>query len=204
MISAASAKKVEIVLDPACVWSYLAYTRFTRVALRYRAGGGLLEVTFRPFQVDPDAPVAGEPLRDVLGRQFGAAADERKSALTALAAREGIEVDFENSLHTNTFDANRLIAQAAGQDLGEQMVARLFRAYQVEGLNVADLNTLAKLATEVGVTMTDGGAGELRAELGRVRRSGIAGVPVFVFEGGSTLSGAQSEDNLSEALDNAP
>lgn len=42
--------KVEFTHDIACVWSALGYARFQRAAEEYRAGGGELEVVFRPYR----------------------------------------------------------------------------------------------------------------------------------------------------------
>ncbi|TMR95317.1 hypothetical protein [Nonomuraea basaltis] len=45
--------------------------------------------------------------------------------------------------------------------------------------------------------------GELRAELDRVRRLGVTGVPVFLIEGLPPLAGSQTENTLFAALKEA-
>jgi predicted DsbA family dithiol-disulfide isomerase len=194
-------RRVAIVLDPACIWSYLAYTRFARAAARRRAEGDAVEVTFRPFQVDPQATTEGEPLTDVLRRLFGDKMEQQKAHATTLAEADGLAMNFDLTVHANTFQSHRLIALAAKQGQSERMVERLFRAYHSEGLNVADPDVLAKLAAEAGLTMHADGADELRAEMQEVLRSGVRGVPVFLFEDGPTLTGAPTEDTLREALE---
>jgi predicted DsbA family dithiol-disulfide isomerase len=195
--------RVEIVLDIACVWSYLGYTRFTRAAEQYRAEGGEVDVAFRPFQVDPSASAQGQPLLDVLRSQFGADVEDKTSHFALLAAHDGLEMNFNRAVHPNTLEAHRLIAQAESQGLGDQMVKLLFRACHTDGLNIGDLDTLAGLATEIGVTDSGFGADQLRAELDLVRPLGISGVPVFRFPDGLSLTGAQSQEALLAALHDA-
>ena len=192
--------KVEVVLDIACVWSYLGYTRFARAVEHHRAECGAVEVVFRPFQVDPDADPRGEPLLEVLRRNFGADVETKKTQFAVLAARDGLQMSFDEAVHPNTFDAHRLVAQAGDQGLGEQMVARLFRACHTDGRNVGDPQTLAELAAQVGVSGSGTGAERTREDLARIHRSGITGVPVFRFPGGHSLFGAQPEHALRRAL----
>ncbi|PRW62360.1 DsbA family oxidoreductase [Actinopolyspora mortivallis] len=191
---------VEFVLDIACVWSYLGYARFARVAAEHRKAGGRLEVVFRPFQVAPYAPERGESLFEVHKRDFGAEAEQKEETLKELGRQEGVEFDFDKAVFTNTFQAHRLVALAAEQGLGETVVDRLFRAYFTDGINVADPEELRSLAAETGVVWSEAGAEELRAELARVRDSGIHAVPTLTVNGGQVLTGAWSENELRSAL----
>ncbi|WP_176709951.1 DsbA family protein [Streptomyces sp. Wb2n-11] len=194
--------RVEIALDLTCVHSYIGFTRFERVAGRHRAAGGELDVVFLPFQVSPDAPPEGMPLSEVHLGFFGSAerAAQATAGMAAVGAKEGLELDFARAVHVNTFEAHRLLAAAAGQGLGEPMAERLFRAYLTEGLNIGDRATLDRLAAETGVRPAPGGAEELRAELTRVRSLGIRSVPVFRFDGGALVAGAQSEEAFRNVL----
>lgn len=194
--------RVEIVLDVACVWSFLGYARFLRAAARHRAEGGAVEVTFRPFQVAPGASVEGEPLSELHRRDFGDEASDKERSMSALAAADGLTMDFDRAVFANTRGAHRLIALAAGQGRAEAMVERLFRAYFSDGLNVADPATLKRLAAEIGVAWRDAGAEDVRRELEQVRRSGVTSVPRFVV-GRQTLVGTQSEETLLAALADA-
>jgi predicted DsbA family dithiol-disulfide isomerase len=191
---------VTVVFDVACVWSYLGFTRLIRVVSRYRDGTGDVDLTFRPYQVEPDAPPEGEPLAAHLRRTFGTSAEQRKAQVAALGVREGLALDFDRAVRTNTFDAHRLIAAAGEQGRAEQMVERLFRAHFTDGLNVADAVTLRTLAAEVAVVPSDTNAAQVRAEIKRMRRSGITAVPVFLFEGRPPLVGDQPEDAFVTAL----
>ncbi|MFI6497034.1 DsbA family protein [Nonomuraea typhae] len=186
---------VEMTLDIACSWSYLGFNRLRKALERRRAEGGRVEVVFRPYQLAPDV-TATEPLTRVHERVFGPEAAAATEQMTRLGAGEGIAFRFDRALFAGTFEAHRLIALASAQGRGEAMVERLFRAYFSDGLDVSDRATLRELAAETGVTWSDEGAEELRAELAKVS---VSGVPVFTA-GGRTLSGAQPEDTLYELV----
>ncbi|WP_166345850.1 DsbA family oxidoreductase [Phytoactinopolyspora limicola] len=193
--------RVEVTIDLVCVWSYLSYARFQRVAGEYRDGGGELDVVFRPFQLDPTATSEGVPKHEVERRYFGADFDAEAAVaeLNVLGADVGVSFG-RHTIWTNTFEAHRLISVASDQGLGEQMVERLFRAQNTDEVNIADRSVLTRLAAEVGVRWSDAGANAVRAELDKVRRSGIRGVPVFAFDGAVPLVGSQSERAFRQAL----
>src|SRR5699024_6785012 len=87
----------------------------------------------------------------------------------------------------------------------EALHDRLFRAYQVENLDVHDLEILAQLADEVGLDGAAGRAAVERGDLAKARelywrsatRAGITGVPTYVA-GGYGIVGAQPVDLLRE------
>jgi predicted DsbA family dithiol-disulfide isomerase len=192
--------RVTVILDVACVWSYLGFTRLRRAVSRYRDGTGDVEITIRPFQVEPDAPAAGEPMAEHLRQVFGPSAEQRKAHVAALGAREGLRFDFDRAVRTNTFEAHRLIAAAGKQGRAEQMTERLFRAHFTDGLNIADPAVLRRLAEEVGVVPSDTNSAAVHAEIARVRRSGVTGVPVFLFDDRPPLVGDQPEEVFTAAL----
>ncbi|MFC4113642.1 DsbA family oxidoreductase [Nonomuraea zeae] len=193
--------KVEIFSDVVCPWCYIGHVRFARAAERFRAKGGTIEVTMRPFQLNPDAPVEGEPLIPALERKFGPNARQMTDRVVSAAAGEGLEMDYEHAVSANTLQAHRLIEVASRQGRGEEMAERLFRAYFAEAQNVGDAGVLAKLAAEAGVEDDGAGDEEVREQLGRARALGITGVPLFLFEGKFAVSGAQPEDAFAAAID---
>jgi predicted DsbA family dithiol-disulfide isomerase len=194
---------VEIVLDIACVWSYLGYTRFSRVVSELREQGASIDVTFVPFQVDPRASFEGEPVVEVIKRNFGSVDAAEKSGSDEFAGPEGVEIDITTSVHANTLRAHALIANAAEQGLAEPMVARLFRAYHAEGRNVGDLDALASLAAEVGVTVGSLDTGAVQQRVAQVRQAGVHSVPLFVVNGRPAVSGSASQARFRETLTTA-
>ncbi|MER5780697.1 DsbA family protein [Streptomyces mobaraensis] len=194
-------RRVDTVLDYACVHCYIGFTRYLKAVRRYRTGGGTVETVLLPVQLRPQASPAGEPLIELWARERGAPVAARLAADTSLGADDGLELDFRRAVFTNTFDAHRVAAQASAQGKGEEMAERLFRAYFTDGLNIADPTVLARLAAETGVTATGDGAEALRAELTRVRALDLPTPPVLLFAGGPVVSGEVREDDVLAALD---
>ncbi|WP_063780667.1 DsbA family oxidoreductase [Nonomuraea sp. SBT364] len=193
--------KVEIFSDIVCPWCYIGHTRFARAAEAFRAKGGVIDVTMRPYQLNPDAPAEGEPLIPALERKFGANVPQMVTRVTATGAEDGLDIRFDRAVSANTFEAHRLVDVAAAQGLGEEMAGRLFRAHFTDGLNVGDPGVLAKLAAETGVRDTGEGAGGVREQIARAAQLGITGVPLFLFEGQFAVSGAQPVDTFRVAID---
>lgn len=193
--------KVEIFSDVVCPWCYVGHARFARAAQAFRDKGGTIEVTMRPFQLNPDAPAEGEPLLPALERKFGGNVALMTSRVTEVAAGEGLELRFDQAISANTLEAHRLVEVATGQGKGEEMADLLFRAHFTDGLNVGDPEVLAKLAAEAGVRDTGEGAAEVREQIARAGRLGITGVPLFLFEGKFAVSGAQPYETMTAAID---
>ncbi|QKW38043.1 DsbA family protein [Actinomadura sp. NAK00032] len=158
--------KVEITHDIACVRSALGYARFRRAAEEHRAGGGDLEVVFRPYAGRPQRPQSAD-------------------RIARAAAAEGLVMRLDRIVPADTFQAHRLIALAAVYGEAEDMAARLYRAYFTDGLDIADAGVLRSLASETGVPWRWPRDGERPVERG-------PRVPVFRFPDGTVLVGAVS------------
>lgn len=201
--AAPAAVTVQFVLDVICSASYVAYTRFGRAAARFRDQGGQLDVAVLPFELAPGEQEHGRPLLDELRDAFGEDAIVHARQMAADAKLDGLVLDYDRAVGSGTFEAHRLIAQAAAQGHGERMTERLFRAHFTDGLDIGDRSVLERLAEENGVSVRQDGAAELRAELDRVRALGFRSVPHTLFPGGVTLSGVRSESDYFSALEKA-
>ncbi len=206
--------KVEIWSDVACPWCYIGKRRF-EAALAQFEHRDQVEVTWRSYQLDPDAPRTSEKtLNEMLAEKHGmsiARAVALNDQVSAVAAQEGLEYHFELTRYGNTFDAHRLIHLAATHHLQGEMEERLFKAYLTEGAVLGETETLVKLAVEVGidaegaraVLTSDTYANEVRADTQRARRLGIGGVPFFAIDEKYGISGAQPSEVIREALEQA-
>jgi predicted DsbA family dithiol-disulfide isomerase len=196
-----SSVKVEIFSDVVCPWCYIGHVRFAKAAEAFRAKGGTIDVTMRPFQLDPSSPAEAEPVLTMLKRKFGGNAGQMADRVIGLAAEEGLELRYDRALSVNTLRAHRLVEVAVDQGLGTEMAERLFRAHFTEGLDLGDPEVLAGLATEVGVRDTGEGAEQVAEQIARARSLGITGVPLFLFEGQFAVSGAQPVETFEAAID---
>ena len=202
--------KVEVYSDVVCPWCYIGERRLA-TALARMDGDAVVEVVFRPYQLDPSAPAEGEPLKRYLERRYGAVAATMTNRAGAIAEEEGIAVDWDAAIAANTFDAHRLMQHAlaeGGPAVQRSLADRLFEAHFVLGLDVGRHETLVALAGEAGLDATraaellasDEGVMELRESLDQARRMGIRAVPSMVIDGRYLVEGAQPADTLMEIM----
>ncbi|GAA2118071.1 DsbA family oxidoreductase [Actinomadura napierensis] len=180
--------KVEFTHDIACVWSALGYARFQRAAAEHRAGGGELEIVFRPYQTA--VPSAGtSPSRGDLQLVPAAGAEQ----IARAAAADGLVVNLDRIVPAHSAHAHRLIALASAHGTAEDMAARLYRAYFTDGLDIADADVLRSMASAIGVRWNGEKDGERpRAEPAQAVCASGPRVPVFRFPDGTVLVGAVS------------
>ncbi|MEL6890604.1 MAG: DsbA family oxidoreductase [Actinomycetota bacterium] len=209
---------VEIWSDVVCPWCYIGKRRFEEgMALAHAAGdlGVDLDVSFKPFQLDPKAaPGVAGPVFDAYVKKFGGE-DQARSIIdrvTAEAAANGLEFRMDRALRANTLLAHRLIWWAGRPDTPvdqHDMKERLLQAYFMEGRHVGDVDQLAHLAADVGadhgdVTAfleSDEGTEEVGAELRHAYENGITAVPTYVFNGEWAVPGAQDPVTFAKVLE---
>lgn len=203
--------KVEIYSDVACPWCYIGNARFER-ALAAFPGREAVDVSFRPFQLNPSTPRQAQPLYDYYEQLFGPGFRSKHDDVTAVAAKEGLDFRFDHAQAVNTFTAHRLLwltERDYGAATQRGLKVALLRTYFTDGGNVADTDTLVGLAAEVGVDPDrakqwltgDEGVAETTEEIESARRLGIQAVPTFVFDGKYAVQGAQEASVFLQALE---
>ncbi|MBX9457178.1 MAG: DsbA family oxidoreductase [Rhizobium sp.] len=204
--------KIDIVSDVVCPWCYLGQRRLG-LALASLAGEISADITWKPFQLEPDAPPEGLDAFAYLARKIGGAERVRQShaMLTGMGAEIGLPFAFEKTtIIPNTLDAHRLLLWAGQVDAQtqNQVAQALFTANFVEGRNVGDHAVLADIATAAGLDGTavahrlgtEENRETVRQDIDYARRMGVSGVPFFVIDGKYAISGAQGVDVFADAL----
>lgn len=164
-----------------------------------------------PFQLNPDLPASGMPRREYIERKWGPGRGPEVYARVAAAGRSvGLPFAFENiSVQPNTLEAHRLLHYADQQSRQDAVAEELFKAYFIEGANLADPETLAAVAERAGLDRAKVAA-YLASDTDRdvvqrgdveARSAGIGGVPFFIFNRRVGVSGAQESDTLLEAME---
>jgi predicted DsbA family dithiol-disulfide isomerase len=205
--------RVEIWSDVVCPWCYIGKRRFER-AVDELAGEIELEVSYRPYQLDPTAsPGKSEPVATAYANKFGG--PERASQIidhvTGVAAEDGLEFRLDRALRANTLLAHRLLwwAEQPGSPVAQADVKeRLLRAYFMEGLDISDADVLADCIAELGVGRaavldvleSDQGLADVRSDLERAADLGISAVPTFVVNGQWAIPGAQDTETFVNVL----
>jgi predicted DsbA family dithiol-disulfide isomerase len=203
--------QVEIWSDIVCPWCYIGKRRF-EAALAQFENAGEVEVVWRSFELDPNAPVRRGSTREHLARKYGWTPEQVAASharLEALAEAEGLEYHLDRTQGGNTFDAHRLLQLAKERGLGGEAKERLMHAYFTEGVPIGEREVVARLGEEIGlddaaeVLASDAYAAEVRADEHEARLFGIAAVPFFVIDRYYGIEGAQPPEAILDTLTRA-
>ncbi|TPM11556.1 DsbA family protein [Mesorhizobium sp. B2-3-11] len=207
----ANAITVDVVSDVVCPWCFIGQKRLDKAIAA--AGDVEVHIRWRPFQLDPTIPPQGKDRRDYMLAKFGSEERIREihARIEPLGEAEGISFAFDAiKVAPNTLDAHRLIrwAGAAGEDVQNRLVRRLFQLNFEEGVNVGDHMVLVEAAREAGMDASvvetllpsDADVEAVRTEIATASRMGITGVPSFLLEGKYAVMGAQDADTLADAI----
>lgn len=201
------AMHVEIWSDVVCPWCYIGKRRFEQALARFEHRD-LVSVSWRSFQLDPQAPRERDedPVGTLAARHDidRPAAEAMRARVASVAAGEGLHFLPDAGGIANSFDAHRLTHLAAAHGQQAEVVERLFAIHFLEGGSIVDPAVLIGVATSVGIdgdeaeAMLEGRALSLQvAEDERLAsRLGARGVPFFVAGRAFTVSGAQPVDTL--------
>jgi predicted DsbA family dithiol-disulfide isomerase len=195
--------RIDIVADVVCPWCYVGKRRLD-LALK-RVLGLKPQITWRPFQLNPDMPDDGMARHDYLAAKFGGSHNAVRlyQTIADAGASVGIRFAFERIRRTPaTRHAHRLVRFAARDDAADALVEAMFRAYFTEGRDLGHRGTLVEIAAEAGLDpaearrflASDRWFSDVVEEDRNARRIGINAVPCFIFDGQYALSGAQEPE----------
>ena len=208
--------QIEMVSDLVCPWCWLGLRRF--LAGRALASEIDVELSFRPYELDPTLPPEGADYRTYMARKFGAEDETApetnrwrtmRDALEQYGVEEGIPFDFKGITHRpNTVDAHRLVRWAQGQGLGLGAKEALFAAYFTEHRDIGDRAVLADIAGQIGLqkdvveTLLAGDAdeGAVKQEAAVFQQMGVRGVPTFIANRRFALQGAEEPEAIATFL----
>jgi predicted DsbA family dithiol-disulfide isomerase len=198
---------IQVWSDVICPWCYIGKRRLETALAGF---DGDVTVTYRAYQLDSSPVPDPVPIKAALAAKFGGAerADQMFAHVTAIAAGDGLRLDFDRAIAANTFDAHRLVAWAADQGRQADMVAAIQRAHFTDGVDIGSPDALAALAGSIGLDAaaalaylrSSAGYDTVRADLTEARELGITSVPTFVVDGKYAVQGAQEASVLREAL----
>ncbi|WLH37977.1 DsbA family oxidoreductase [Pseudomonas sp. FP2196] len=203
--------KIDFVSDVVCPWCALGATALEQ-AIANLAGEVEVELTYKPFELNPDMPAEGENAIAHMIRKYGRTAQqvaERNAMIIERGAQIGFRFDLEKRSHFyNTFDAHRLLLWASTHGLQRELKKVLLRAYFTDGKNSNDRETLVTLAGEVGldteraqaVLASDEFSREVRELEAFYQQRGINSVPAMVLNDRQLMSGSQSVAEYEQAL----
>ncbi len=190
--------RLDIISDPICPWCYIGKANLDKALAAHPDHP--FEITWRPFQLNPDMPREGMDRREYLETKFGKeGAVKAYAVVEEHAAAAGLTINYDKIQRTpNTLDAHRLIRWAAVDGKQNAVVTDLFQRNFVLGEDISDHAVLVDVAVKAGMDgdaiarLLEGDAdlAEVQAEDRQAREMGVQGVPCFIVAGAHALSGA--------------
>jgi predicted DsbA family dithiol-disulfide isomerase len=202
---------IDFVSDVSCPWCIIGL-RALEEALARTSDTVAADISFQPFELNPDMPPEGQNIVDHITQKYGstpAQSAANRQMIRDRAAGLGFTMAMsDQSRIYNTFDAHRLLHWAELE--GHQLALKnaLFDAYFTNGQSPADHEVLASAAEKAGL---DGAAAwevlasgryatEVRDAEDLWRSRGINAVPAVVIDGRYLISGGQPPDVFEQAL----
>lgn len=194
---------IELIHDVVCSWCPIGYS-YIIAALKQLDNQIEVEFKFLPYELNPEMPKEGESIEDHLKRRNNWNTEELlryRENLVETAIQAGLTYDFGKRTHYwNTAKAHILIHFAEKFDKQEQVNRVLIQQYFTEGLNVDDAESLANIASSVGLNRDDMIAAftspEIAAEIlekqARVHSFNVRSVPTFIINDIELVPGSNS------------
>ncbi|MEE4662281.1 MAG: DsbA family oxidoreductase [Halieaceae bacterium] len=204
--------KIELWSDFACPFCYIGKKRFEQ-ALEAFPHKDKVEVVLKAYQLDPNAPkVMTKSPAETFAKGHHMSVEQAKQRFDMFqtqAQTVGLTYNYDTIKMTNSFDAHRLAKWSNQFGKEYELTGRLMKAYFTDGLNIANIDTLAMLAGEVGldeqeakkVLKTNQYADQVKGEITEGRQIGVQGVPFFVLNRKYGVSGAQPVEYFTQVLE---
>ncbi|MEJ5993905.1 DsbA family oxidoreductase [Pedobacter sp. Du54] len=203
--------KIEIWSDVMCPFCYIG-KRHLEKAIETVPHREEIEIEWKSYQLNPEYQnTTNESLYAYLARAKGMTIEQAKQLtgnVVEMASKAGLELDFENSVPANSFDAHRLLHFAKAKGLQTEAEEALFHAHFIEGRDIANKETLSAIGHSLGLVKTeidrvlaaDDFAEAVQYDGYEAKQIGIRGVPYFVFDRKYALSGAQPIETFKAAI----
>lgn len=194
--------KVDIWSDVICPWCFVGKRNFEK-ALEMFEHSDDLEITWRSYELDPNAPAVREgTYTERIARKYGLEPGAARAAMARMVnagAEAGVQFTFDTMRPGNTFDAHRLLHFAKPHGKQHELKEALFQATFEEAQAIGTSEVLEEIAVSVGLDRAevkallagDEYATEVRFDERVAQNIGITGVPFFLVDDAYGIPGAQ-------------
>ncbi|MFN3820355.1 DsbA family oxidoreductase [Blastomonas sp.] len=202
--------KIDIVSDVVCPWCIIGYKQLQK-ALDIIGDEVETQITWHPFELNPQMAPEGEGISEHVARKYGASAEQsaaNRARLKETGERLGFAFNHAPGMRIyNTFKAHQLLTWAGdahGSDAQTRLKMALFEAYFQDNRDVSDEEVLLDVVAGLGLDPEDGRAvlndpdneAAVRAHLDHWIEQGISGVPAIIFDGKYLVPGAQEAETF--------
>ena len=201
--------KIKVYADTICGWCYIGHSRLLK------AIGTFKEIAFdfehAPFQLNPDMPKDGMNRADYLKYKFGSKelAQQMYDGMNIEATKEDLKFNLDGiQITPNTKFSHILTKLAFKKKIGHKVLHEIYDAYFSKGIDIGNADALIKIGKSkninekeiIDVFSSDKENSDINQNDSIARSMGIKGVPFFEINNKIYISGAQSTNNLIEAI----
>jgi predicted DsbA family dithiol-disulfide isomerase len=205
--------ELDLIADLACPWSFLGKRSLERALLNLY-GTPVRALRWHGFRGQGDGEPKASSWQDHLVKRLpnGVTVDFAHRSLAEAGVGLGIQFDFAKlSSLPDTREAHRLVRLAARDERQSEVADGLFGAFFEHGRDIADLEVLASVGAEAGLTHTtleafrnpSEGRDDVVAEERRLRGLGVTATPNLLINGRILVPGPADVSTYVQALDQA-
>lgn len=203
--------KIDFVSDVSCPWCIIGL-RGLEEALARTADVVAADITFQPFELNPQMGKEGQNLGEHIAEKYGSTSEQstaNRAMIRDRAAALGFRMQMsEASRIYNTFDAHRLLHWAHGEGKQAALKHALFDAYFTDGQDPSDHSVLVAAAAKAGldparadqILASDTYAQDVRVAEQLWQSRGISAVPAVIINDRYLISGGQPPEAFENAL----
>jgi predicted DsbA family dithiol-disulfide isomerase len=193
--------KIEIWSDIVCPFCYIGKRHLEQAIAKT---GKTVDIEWKSFQLDSTVTPedAGASVVDHLAEKKGMSIEQvngMMSHVESMAKEVGLDMKLRTSYVMNTFHAHRVLHFAKSIGKGSELKEALLKAHFTDNLNLNEEENLVRVAVSVGLNEEDVlrvlQSNEFEEAVNEdaytAQQFGARGVPYFVFNRESAVSGAQ-------------
>ena len=201
--------KIAMVHDMVCSWCPIAYHNMQGAIKALKLA---VEFEFLPFELNPNMPKEGLPIRDYFKHNFqwsDQKLDKYQAQLVKTAKEAGVTIDFDLRNHYyNSHHAHKLMHWVHQFGKQNQFNIALIKAYFEQGLNIGKPRVLLTLIEQLGLdqnaakmVLTDPESTlQLKQRANEYRDFNITTIPAFILDDNHLITGSGSVVEFIQAL----
>ena len=195
--------------DTICGWCYIGKERLKQ-ALR-EVGCNSIKVTNLPFQLNPDMPLEGMDRIQYIKKKFGSIENAKPmyDNMILQGQQENLEIKLDKIKKTpNTVKSHLLIDYAKLNKVENEVMDSIFESYFFKAKDIGDENVLLEIGKkhdldikglEKFITQKEN-LQKIDKLDNMAKQMGISGVPFYIFNDKISISGAETVENLTQAI----
>ena len=201
--------EIKMFSDTICGWCYIGKERLKQ-ALR-EVGGNSIQVTNLPFQLNPDMPMEGMDRIQYIKKKFGSIENAKPmyDNMILQGQQENLEIKLDKIKKTpNTVKSHLLIDYAKLNKVENEVMDSIFESYFFKAKDIGDENVLLEIGKKHDLDIK--GLEKFitqKENLQKIdkldtiaKQMGISGVPFYIFNDKISISGAETMENLTKAI----